>query len=181
MSNTSKRCAPVIVFLDIVIVLLFIYITLPHEQFRDEGFSLAPIFESSFINNVIISEYNEGNPMDPSSMWIVKDNNIQKQGKKPEVKFSGYKCLGRCKDILDSFRILKPEKKYAVYLPEKNMLLAYSLWDNFCNGQSTQIICNNNIRINASTGEIYLCDINNLKFVFSNKRNKLITLGDKCK
>lgn len=177
MYKKSKRCAPIIVFLDIVIVLLFVYIILP----RQTGFNLEPIYEKGLANGTVVIEY-LNNSANPLSIWSVK-NNIIENKEKNKTKYSGYVCKNKCLNILKSdLKInINSDSNYAIYIPQKVMTEAYSMWDSFCTGKNEYIDCNNEIRINASTGEVYLCSKDRKKYFHSEKENKLVTFGEECK
>lgn len=181
MNKRSKRCAPIIVFLDIVIVLLFVYIILP----REEGFNMKLSYGIGLADDIKIIESPKVPPNSPTNsinIWRVKNNKIT-HIESIVSKFAGYGCENKCLNILKENLHLNISSKneYAIYLPEKLMSKAYSLWDNFCAAKSTDIECNNQIIIDVSISEVYLCSKTKKKYFYSDSDGKLITLDDQCK
>lgn len=177
MNKRSKRCAPIIVFLDIVIVLLFVYIILP----REEGFNMKLSYGTGLADGIEIIEYFDG-PTNPEHIWKVK-NNRPTSIESTLSRFAGYGCENKCLNILKKNLHLNisSKNKYAIYLPEKLMSKAYSLWDNFCAAKNPDIECNNQIIIDVSISEVYLCSKTKKKYFYSNYDDKLITLDEQCK
>jgi len=145
MLKKRKACPQILILIDIMMLLLFVYITQPQAQ----------------VNSTIHIEYSDGiitgsqiilkNKQGESIAYFIKNKQFKQTSKIHQLTFNGVKCP---KEICQQY-IQYPTSYEAahLYFPNQVMASAYQLFHRYC----TKTTCNGNIYINAGTGNSFIC------------------------
>lgn len=144
-----KKSAPFILLLDIMTLLMFMYMSMPHET---DFIRLNVNFSSGIIDGSILETRSVSNEV--IQQQIIKNGNLyDTDTKEKSFLFKGIECINNsaCSKYLGLN--YSNNKHYYVFFPDDKMKIALALRYSFCNDYS----CDGNIYFNAHTGTSFIC------------------------
>lgn len=155
MSNKNKeyikKSIPIIVILDVLVLLLFAYISMPH---KNKEISFFIDFDSRIMDGAFVEVISKGS----SKYYLIKNNKLKDNPTNNPINswYAGFKCsLGSsCSKILGFEQRGDLDEYHIIFPDDKVMTPAFALWHNYCEQEK----CNGGIYINASNGKVFICN-----------------------
>lgn len=148
-----KKSAPFILLLDIMTLLMFMYMSMPHET---DFIRLNVKFSSGIIDGSILETKSSSNKL--IRQQIIKNGNLYNDddAKNKSFLFKGIECTknSACSDYLNLQHY--NNEHYYVFFPDDKMKIALALRYSFCKNYD----CDGNIYFDANTGDSFICSSN---------------------
>lgn len=173
-SRYLPQCLPVIILIDIILVILFVYIVSPKNTV---GLKTIVTIDTSIIDNVIVS--NKG------VSYIMKKNRlvVAPEGWEKKYTYSNFEC-DKNQDCYSVFKNYLPkgnlDEKISFFLPNKIKNKIYSYIDNICFTESSIVECGGFVHANLTTGEVFICDVDMDAYQYIPSQKKPIAMNEKC-
>lgn len=143
-----KKSIPIIVVFDILVLLLFAYISMPHKN-KELVFFIE--FKNGIMDGAFVQEAKDSGVKN----YIIKHGELKEVNESIKSWFHGFDCgiNSLCS------RVLNIENRdmgtdYSIFFPDSRVMMpALALWYNFCANEK----CNGAIYIDASDGRSFLC------------------------
>lgn len=170
-----KKELPIIVLLDILVLLIFYYMAMPHKN-REMIFDID--FSNGVMENSVLEIQNKsGN----AKQYLIQHGKLQDKPAQQTISswFGGFDCKvgSACSKWLSIEKRDESQKYVIIFSDEKVMMPAIALWHNFCE----TINCDGGIYINAFTGDSSLCDESGYLNHYDRDRKKLLQSQQRCK
>lgn len=173
MNAVKVKCPPVIILLDIMLVLLFSYIVLPHAKAE---LNVEPVYKNSLINGIIV--INDG------VRYVIKDNKLEKSNANYN-HYSGWYCE---KDK-DCYRVFKGyfnaaniemNDRFKFFVPNESKNKLYAFFERYCLSKNSSFKCNGKFYLDLSSGNVIACDKKMNAYTHDVKKSELIELDFNC-
>lgn len=152
-----RKTVPLIVLLDILAILLFIFLAKPNKP---TNLNFLVKYEDKIVDGVkIVTDDKKAYSYIAGELDLVESDKLLSTINLGQVCKPNSYCYKQIRSIIPHL----PNKTFSIYFPDDLIQKAYSMRINFCEEYG----CDGNIYFDASTGISYLCS-SNKKFVFYN-------------